>query len=188
MSSTPRRIDDLGLILELAPVIAWATTPDGELAFLNRFGRDYFGPEPENADPIWLLSHVAASDRARAADQWSDRWRAAERWTSELRMRNQAGDQRRMIVNARAARPTSGQLFGWVGTCVDVEDERIAADSLRHNAVEIGLLLADANDAARRERHRLESAANESVIGPLESATRDLAASLASLRSMLATP
>ncbi len=90
-----------------------------------------------------------------------------------------------MAVTSRAVRDPSGALVGWVGTFTDVEDERASADALRRNAVDMGLLLAEANDAARRERLRLSAAAGDSVMLPLEQATRDLALSLASLRSLL---
>ena len=91
-----------------------------------------------------------------------------------------------MMLSSRAVPAPPGVPAGWVGTCTDVEDARATGDALRRNAIEMGLLIAEANDASRRERLRLSAAAGNSVILPLEQATRELAASLAGLRRLLA--
>lgn len=172
-------------ILELVPTIVWAIAPDATLSYMNAFGRRYLGFGRGSLDQTSLLDCVEPSERDRAEDEWSRRTDETDGWSSEFRIRAAGEEPRRMAVTSRAVRDPSGALVGWVGTFTDVEDERASADALRRNAVDMGLLLAEANDAARRERLRLSAAAGDSVMLPLEQATRDLALSLASLRSLL---
>jgi hypothetical protein len=78
------------------------------------------------------------------------------------------------MVRSRAVLGDSGRPAAWVVTTTDVEDERRLADELRRRAMDMGLVLALADDAARLERARLAALVRQTAIEPLEVAVQRL--------------
>jgi PAS domain S-box-containing protein len=184
MSPEPDLLANPRRVLELVPAIVIVTDPDGGLLYLSSMAGEYFGLEPGVPLVSWL-STIDPVDQDRASDQWALRGADVSTWTSEFRMRRADGEYRRMVVTARAARESADELIGWVCTCDDVEDERSLSEALRHSAVELGTLLVAAEGASARERIRLTKVISTVVVAPLEEATRELTAAIASLRNLL---
>jgi PAS domain-containing protein len=144
MSSLPDPLRDLGLILDLVPTIVWVMARDGELSYINEFGRERLGLHVDPGTKVSLLDCIHPADRRRAEAQWSGPRSHGDGWSGEFRVRSAGEDARRMLLTSRAVPGPTGALAGWVGTCTDVEDERAAGDALRRSAIDMGLLLAEA--------------------------------------------
>lgn len=175
MSADVERLADFRVVLDAMPDIAWVLTPDGRLLYLNRVGREYFGPGADVVQDDWY-DFVKPSDRERAAAHWPRPGSDTRAWDAEFTLRRHDGEFRRVMVRARAVVGDSGQPVAWVGTTTDVEDERRLGDELRRRAMDMGLVLALADDAARLERARLAALTRQTAIEPLEAAVRRLRA------------
>jgi PAS domain S-box-containing protein len=161
-------LGDLRLALDALPALTWIYTPDRRLLYANRAMREYWGPEGLD-DDAWIdIVHPGDRDRAKA------KWHEPE-VDAEYRLRRSDGEWRRALVRARALHGEDGALLWWIGTTTDVEDERRMGDEFRRQALDIGLVLAAAGDAAERERARLAKVVRETALGPLETAARRLA-------------
>jgi hypothetical protein len=160
-------LGDLRLALDALPALTWIYTPDRRLLYANRAMREYWGPEGLD-DEAWV-DIVHPGDRARATATWS-----VPAMDAEYRLRRSDGQWRRALVRARALCGDDGALLAWIGTTTDVEDERRMGDEFRRQALDIGLVVAAAGDAAERERARLAKVVRETALGPLETAARRL--------------
>ena len=154
--------------LDALPALAWMLSADRRLVYANRATRAYFGPDALQGE--YWLDVVEPGERERAAGAWP-----GSDWDAEYRVRRGDGELRRVLVRARALRGDDDTLLAWVGTTTDVEDERRMDDEFRRRALDIGLVLAAADDAAERERARLAGAMRDTVIAPLETIARRLA-------------
>jgi hypothetical protein len=161
------QVGDLRRVLDVLPALVWVTSPDRRLLFANHAMREYFGSEPLD-DKHWL-NILEPGDRDRVLGIWSGPGSDAE-----CRVRRGDGDWRRALVRARALCGDDGALLAWIGTTTDVEDERRMGDEFRRQALDVGLVVAAAGDAAERERARLAKVVRETALGPLETAARRL--------------
>jgi PAS domain S-box-containing protein len=168
VSPETEQLGDLRLALDALPALAWVISPERRMLFANRATSEYFGPDGL-VDDAWL-DVVHPGDRDRAMAKWPE-----PAWDAEYRARRHDGEWRRVLVRARALRGEDGTLLAWVGTTTDVEDERRMGDELRRQALDIGLVLAAAGDAAERERARLAKVVRKTALEPLETASRRLA-------------
>jgi PAS domain S-box-containing protein len=156
------------LFADLRPALIWILSADRRLRYANRATREYFGSEPLDGE-AWL-NIVDPGDRDRATANWP-----GPAWDAEYRVRRGDGELRRVLVRGRALRDDDETVLAWVGTTTDVEDERRMGDELRRQALDIGLVLATANEAAKRERARLAKLVRKTALEPLETAARRLA-------------
>jgi PAS domain S-box-containing protein len=169
VSPEPEPLGDLRLALDALPALMWIYTPDRQrLVYANRAMREYWGPEGLH-DETWS-DVVHPGDRDRALADWP-----VPAMDAEYRLRRNDGEWRRALVRARALLDDDGTLLAWVGTTTDVEDERRMGDEFRRQALDIGLVLAAADDAAERERSRLAKVIRQTALEPLETAARRLA-------------
>lgn len=173
MSADIELLADFRVVLDAMPDIASLVTPDGLLLYMNRVGREYFGPDANLLQDGWY-DVVAPSERERAARHWPRPGRETRAWDAEFTLRRHDGEFRRAMVRSRAVLGDSVEPVAWVVTTNDVEDERRMGDELRRRALDMGLVLAVADDAARLERVRLAALVRQSAIEPLEAVVQRL--------------
>ncbi len=113
--------------------IVWISAADGTTKYLNRYGRDFLGLDPNEANTqVWLgLAHP--DDMAAVRRAWKEAARTEAPYEVEYRLRRADGTFRWILERALPRRDADGQVRGWVGTCTDVEDQRRAVASLRES-------------------------------------------------------
>ena len=173
MSPGLEPLADFRLVLDAMPDITCLLTPDGLLIYVNRAGREYFGPDADLLQDGWY-DVVEPSERERAAANWPKPDSAMRAWDAEFTLRRHDGEFRRAMVRSRAVAGDSGRPVAWVVTSTDVEDERRMGDELRRRALDMGMVLAIADDAGRLERARLAALVRQTAIEPLEAAVQRL--------------
>lgn len=167
MSAGIEPLADFRVVLDAMPDIAAVLTPDGLLVYVNHVGREYFGADADLLRDGWY-DILEPSDRERAAAYWPGPHSETHGWDTEFTLRRHDGEYRRAMVRARAVLGESGRAIAWVVITTDVEDERRLGDELRRRAMDMGLVLALADDAARLERARLAALVRQTAIEPLE--------------------
>ena len=173
MSPGIEPLADFRVVLDAMPDIACVMTPDGLLVYINHAGREYFGSGADLVQDGWY-EFVEPSERERAAAKWPGPRSETRGWDAEFTLRRHDGEFRRAMVRSRAVLGNAGTPVAWVVTCTDVEDERRMGDELRRRALDMGLVLALADDAARLERVRLATLLRQTAIEPLEGAIERL--------------
>ena len=179
MSVHPEPTAELRAVVDAWPVNAWMMDAADGRVYMNRTMREYFGFDVDITHSSWLdvddwRSVLDPRDHERAMVTWRERQTAPEGWDAEFRARRHDGVWRRHLVRARPVRDDAGVLVRWVGTSTDVEDERRLGDELCRRALDTGLVLAAADDAAKHERGRLAMQLRTTALDPLEATAQRL--------------
>ena len=140
--------NDLRLVIDTIPVMAWIVLPDGTLEFVNRPWLDYAGLSMEEAlaDPSGTI-HPA--DRSRVAANWRQHLSTGLPHIDEMRLRGADGEYRWFLVRTVPLR-ASGGIVRWYGTSTDIEarvraEERLQALTRR---------MVEVQETERRELSR----------------------------------
>jgi PAS domain S-box-containing protein len=157
--------DALRTVIDTIPAMAWSVLPDGTVDFLNQRWLDYAG--------VTLEEYVEAPTRAihpedipRVLEKWSAAMAAGEPYEDEMRLRRADGEYRWFLIRTVPLRNEQGKIVKWYGTSTDIEDRKLAEDTLRRNqaffaaeAQRIGGLLK-----TEAPGHQHESSEREEVV------------------------
>jgi len=126
-------------LAEALPQMVWMAGADGQLEYLNSQWTEYAGGLPDGpSGPAWTaLVHEA--DAGQAAARWSDSVHTGDPFDGEYRLRGRDGRYRWFLGRARAVVGEQGRIRRWFGTFTDIDDQKRAADDLRHALEELRL-------------------------------------------------
>src|SRR5262249_48233101 len=120
---------NLKLIVNTIPTLAWSARPDGSIDFLNQGWIDYTGVS-DALDWRWAQA-IHPDDLGYLTDYWRSRLASGEAGEIEARLRRFDGSYRWFLFRASPLRDKSGQIVKWYGTNVDIEDRKQREESLR---------------------------------------------------------
>src|ERR1700733_7892810 len=89
--------DELRLVIDTIPTMAWVVRPDGTLEFLNRRWLDYSGLSLEEAIER-PTSIMHPEDLAKAVEKWRKHMVSGEAYEYEMRLRRADGQYRWFLV------------------------------------------------------------------------------------------
>jgi len=160
-------------LAEAVPVNVWTTDARGNLTYTNRYWNQYTGlPLAELRDRSWLEA-VDEADRESCEEAWREAVANGQPFERQCRLRRASdGAPRWHLCRAVPELNESGQLQGWLGTQVDIEEAKraifardeflsIASHELRTPLTALKLRLQStlqARDLPEKAQHRLESA------------------------------
>ena len=111
--------------------IVWITDPDGAIATELPSWQAYTGQDRTAYQGWGWTDAVHPDDRGAAVAGWRRALERNEMYYAEYRLLRNDGQHRRVIARGVPVRDAEGRVVEWVGTCVDVEDDRRAAEHLR---------------------------------------------------------
>ncbi|HZN99218.1 MAG TPA: ATP-binding protein, partial [Gemmatimonadales bacterium] len=111
--------------------IVWITDPDGTIAADLPTWKAFTGQDQESYRGWGWLTAVHPEDREATQAAWSRAVERKEAFYAEYRLVRNDGQYRRVNARGVPVLGPEGEVVEWVGTCVDVEDERRAAEHLR---------------------------------------------------------
>ena len=121
-------------VADAMPHIAWTTGPDGAVDYYNRRWYDYSGLTLEQTQGLGWAAVIHPDDLANAAGVWSAAIDAGTVSEVEYRLRRADGQYRlhlgRSIPVHGSNERGGGEAVKWVGTATDIEDRRLAEESL----------------------------------------------------------
>ncbi len=144
----PRQAQDIRLVVDAIPTLAWAARPDGSAEFLNRRWLDYTGLSAEEASDWGWTEALHPEDRDRLMDFWRHLLDSGEAGEIEARLRRHDGDYRWFLFRVEPVRDNHGDIFKWYGTNTDIEDRKraealLAAEKRTLEMIASGACLAD---------------------------------------------
>ena len=132
---------ELTHLIDALPGLAWTARPDGRVEFLNRGWLDYTGLTAERAADLGWLEAIHPEDRLRVDDYWRSCVVSGLAGETEARMRRHDGDFRRFLFRANPVRDAAGNVSGWLGTNIDIEDRRRGEEALQSHERNLRLII-----------------------------------------------
>ena len=121
--------DQLRLIIDTIPAMAWIAMPDGRLEFLNRRWLDYSGMSLEEglADAVRA---VHPEDAPRALALWTEASAASKGYEQEMRLRRADGVYRWFLVRIVPLFDGDGAVVRWYGISTEIEQRKRVEEDL----------------------------------------------------------
>ncbi|WP_136620845.1 MULTISPECIES: PAS domain-containing sensor histidine kinase [Mesorhizobium] len=135
------------LIVESMPGLGWSTDPKGNFMYVNPSVIDYVGKPSQDLDRIESSDSfgweqvVHPEDAERAAKAWLGCLQTGEPYEVDLRVRRFDGSYRWFRASGRPSRDGDGQVIGWYGTTIDIEDRKRAEEALRRSEQQLRTLI-----------------------------------------------
>lgn len=140
------------LLANAMPQIVYLNSVSGESEFVNERWSEYTGGPAEDAVNLQWLTFVHPDDRQATLAKRAEAVRNSTAFEAEYRLRRQDGEFRWHLSRAIPVKNAEGVVTGWIGTCTDIHD----------------LKLADADLSMSEERVRLAQHASGVVIWDLD--------------------
>jgi PAS domain S-box-containing protein len=124
-----------------APVMMWVTDASGACTYLNKAWHAFTGQSEDEALGLGWLDATHPDDRARAERTFLEASAAAEPFRIEYRLRRHDGQHRWMIDAAAPRFGPDGAPLGYIGSVVDIDERREAAERARALSEELRAIL-----------------------------------------------
>jgi len=115
---------------QVMPNQVWAALPDGQLDWFNEQTLSYSGLDHATLSGQGWTQIVHPDDLARANQDWQRSLAEGRPYEIEFRIRRTDGVYRWHLVRAQPIRTAHGAITRWIGTNTDIEDQRLARETL----------------------------------------------------------
>jgi PAS domain S-box-containing protein len=145
---------DIRLVVDTIPTLAWSAGPDGSADFFNQRWLDYTGLSAKQALGSGWQVAIHADDLARILETYREALNSVKPFEVEGRFRRFDGEFRWFLFRGSPLRDRSGKVAKWYGTNTDLEERKRAEDALRKSEERwrsvfensaIGVALSDLN-------------------------------------------
>jgi diguanylate cyclase (GGDEF)-like protein/PAS domain S-box-containing protein len=121
--------DNLRLVIDTIPTMAWSLLPDGAVDFVNQRWLEYAGLSLEEAlaDTTGIVN---PEDLPKVMEKWLTDRAVGEQCEDEMRLRRADGEYRWFLVRTVPLRNEQGNIVKWYGTSTDIEDRKRAEDAI----------------------------------------------------------
>jgi PAS domain S-box-containing protein len=126
--------DQVRLIIDTIPTLAWRARPDGYVEFFNQRWQEYTSLSLDEAQGWGWTRAICSDDLAAMTDRWRAMLRTGQPAEAEARLRRADGEHRWFLFRAEPLHDERDQIVNWYGTCTDIEDHKRAERALREQA------------------------------------------------------
>src|SRR5580692_4760904 len=127
----PGDVEDIRLVVDTIPTLAWAADPDGSAEFHNQRWLDYTGLAATQASGSGWAVAIHPDDLPRILDRYREALNSGKPFEVEGRFRRFDGEFRWFLFRGSPLRDRSGRVAKWYGTNTDLEERKRAEDALR---------------------------------------------------------
>jgi formate hydrogenlyase transcriptional activator len=136
-------------VIETIPAIAWTSSPDGSVEFVNKRWQEYTGMSPDEAVGFGWKGALHPKDLDRYVEKMRASLASGDPIEDEVRVRSGgSGEYRWFISRAVPLRDEQGNIIRWYGTATDIHDRKRAEERLE---VENVVLRAEIDKASMFE-------------------------------------
>jgi len=134
---------DARLIVESMPGLGWATDAKGNFVYINPSVVDYVGKSTDEFNAVGRtgLEAVHPEDADRVTESWLTSMRTGTPFESVHRIRRADGDYSWFHAYGRPHRNQNGEIQGWYGTTIDVDEKQRAQQRLADSERQLQTLI-----------------------------------------------
>lgn len=152
------------LLAEAVPNMVWTTATDGYLEYVNQRVLDYMGCRFEDIEGRAWVRFVHADDLPGVESRWTESLASGRAFEVEERFLRSDGSYRWHLARALPVRDEGGNIIRWVGTCIDIDDQKQAQTLLKSSRARLETAvmlrtqeLVQANAALRTSEGKLRN-------------------------------
>ncbi len=127
----PGDVQDIRLVVDTIPTLAWSARPDGSADFFNQRWLDYTGLSAKQASGSGWEVAIHPDDLPRILATFRQALASKKAYEVEGRFRRFDGAFRWFLFRGLPLRASSGKVLNWYGTNTDLEEWKRAEDALR---------------------------------------------------------
>src|SRR5467141_3419363 len=127
----PGDVQDIRLVVDTIPTLAWSADPDGSADFFNQRWLDYTGLSAEQALGSGWQVAIHPDELPRILETFLEALNSVKPYEVEGRFRRFDGEFRWFLFRGSPLRDRSGKVAKWYGTNTDLEERKRAEDALR---------------------------------------------------------
>jgi PAS domain S-box-containing protein len=122
---------------DVAPSLVWMSGPDKQCTFFNKSWLDFTGRPIERELGRGWADGVHPDDVSTCLDIYSSAFDRRDRFRMEYRLRRHDGEYRWMLDAGVPFFTPDGSFAGYIGSCVDITERRLAEDAVRRKEMEL---------------------------------------------------
>ena len=127
-------------ILESLPVMVWTNLPDGQPDYFNARWLSYTGKTQAELIASNWQEQAHPNDQAGLQAAWAEARASGQPLQYEYRLRRHDGEYRWVLIRAAPQRAADGAITRWVGSAVDIHEQRqLVAELLQTNEQQAAL-------------------------------------------------
>jgi hypothetical protein len=119
-------------IADAMPQMVWSALPDGYHDYYNRRHYEFAGVSTDQTIGQNWGSIIHPDDLARTQKVWAHCLATGEPYKIEYRLRHHSGEYHWMLARALPIRNAAGQIERWMGTCTDINEQKIMQAELQN--------------------------------------------------------
>ena len=121
-------------VADAAPVMIWSATPDGRRDYFNKTWLSFTGRSAEQELGHGWRDGIHPDDRERCLALWTESFAARVPFTLEYRLRRHDGVYHSLLSSGVPRFGSGGELLGFLGSAVDIEDRKRTEEKVRQAA------------------------------------------------------
>src|SRR6267142_515350 len=124
-------VQNIRLVIDTIPTLAWSAGPDGSAEFFNQRWLDYTGLSAKQALGSGWEVAIHPDDLPRILETFREALNSVKPYEVEGRFRRFDGEFRWFLFRGSPLRDRSGKVAKWYGTNTDLEERKRADQALR---------------------------------------------------------
>jgi diguanylate cyclase (GGDEF)-like protein/PAS domain S-box-containing protein len=147
-------------VLEEFPTLIWRSGIDGRFDYFNKTWLGFTGRSLQQELGEGWTEGIHADDAKRTKITYENAFQARKSFEAEFRLRRYDGVYRRVLNSGRPFFDLEGKFAGFVGTCLDITEQKEVEDTLRKMSQHDGLTRLYNRSFFEAELERLAGARN----------------------------
>jgi PAS domain S-box-containing protein len=137
VQAQPLNADLYRMLGDHAPGFLWLVDAAGHFLYVNKTWEDYTGSTLDQLNQSGWEVFNHPDDVADIRERWNRAVEQGHQFEMELRYRRHDGEYRWMLARVVPLPDSGGQVQGWMGTSVDIDDLKRTQEALRRSEQEL---------------------------------------------------
>jgi PAS domain S-box-containing protein len=145
------------VMADTAPVLVWTSGSDALRNFFNKPWLEFTGQTLEHELGNGWAEDIHPEDRQRCLEIYQSAFDARKKFKTEYRLRRADGEYRWILENGVPRHEPDGTFAGYIGSCIDITEDKRVADEIRRLNVELELRVFERTAQLEASNKELES-------------------------------